>query len=53
MNHIWAISNKNTYTCEKSVIEIHVDERVNIEDNFFHILSFFTRKKSTGTKTDF
>lgn len=43
MPHILTIFHKNTHTCERSAIEI--DEK--------GTLSFFSRKKLAGTKTDF
>lgn len=40
----------NTHTCEKSATQSN--ERENIQDMFIDTLSFFTRKKITGTKTN-
>lgn len=48
MQHILPIVNKNAHTCEKSLIEF--DEKENIQDNFIHILTFFTRKNSQERK---
>lgn len=42
IQHVCAILNKNTHTCEGRAIEI--DEKENFPDNFVNTLSFFTWK---------
>lgn len=49
--YIWAIFNQNIQTYDRSAIKI--DEGEMFQDNLIHRLSYFTRKKSTETRTDF